>query len=32
MFLPQDMEVGGNIYGFKGDRSKAPLHLQGKIK
>jgi hypothetical protein len=30
--LPQDMEVGGSIWGFKGDRSKAPLHLQGKIK
>jgi hypothetical protein len=30
--LPQDMEVGGNIWGFKGNRSKAPPHLQGKIK
>jgi len=29
--LPQDMIVKGNIWGFKGDRSKAPLHLQGKI-
>jgi len=30
--LPQDLVVGGNIRGFKGDRSKAPPHLQAKIK
>jgi len=26
------LEVGGNIHGFKGDRSKVPPHLQGKIQ
>jgi len=30
--LPQNMKVNGDIYGFKGDRFKAPPHLQGKIK
>jgi len=24
--------VGGDIYGFKGDRSKVPSHLQAKIQ
>jgi len=30
--LPQDLVVGENIWGFKGDLSKVPPHLQAKIK
>jgi hypothetical protein len=30
--LPQELKVAGTIWGFKGIRSKAPLHLQGKIQ
>jgi hypothetical protein len=29
--LPQDLVVGEDIYGFKGDLSKVPPHLQAKI-
>jgi hypothetical protein len=30
--LPQDLQVGENILGFRGDLSKAPPHLQAKIR
>jgi hypothetical protein len=30
--LPQDLVVGKSILGFKGDRFKAPPHLQRKIR